>query len=198
MSSRFVRPFGAKRYGRLYLIAVEGSVTEPGYFDLFDCGVIRVECLYANGESAPPLVLKRMKNRIDRVSMRPGDEAWLVVDKDRWTDEQLNELHAWTQEPHTVTRGLAVSNPKFELWLLLHFEDFAGQQSCSTRLKTHVPGYDKALNGVDFTEERMREAVRRAKERDTPPCRDWPRTTGTTVYRLVESLIRPPAEVPAE
>jgi hypothetical protein len=198
MMSRFVRPFGTKRYERFYLIAVEGSVTEPGYFDLFDGGVIRVECLYANGESAPPLVLKRMKSRIDRVSMRPGDEAWLVVDKDRWTDGQLNELHTWTQEPHTVKRGLAVSNPKFELWLLLHFEDVAGQQSCSTRLKTHVPGYDKAISGVDFTDERMREAVRRAKEHDTPPCRDWPRTTGTTVYRLVESLMRPPAEVPVE
>lgn len=197
MKGRFIRPYGGRRYERLFLLAVEGSVTEPGYFDLFDGEVIRVDCLYANGESAPPLVLKRMEKTIDHVSMRPGDEAWLVVDKDQWTDGQLNELHAWTQEPHTVKRGLAVSNPKFELWLLLHFEDGVGQQSCSTRLKAHVPGYDKAISGADFTEERMRDAVRRAMERDTPPCRDWPRTTGTTVYRLVDSLLRPAAGVAA-
>ncbi|MCF6178109.1 MAG: hypothetical protein L3J63_01800 [Geopsychrobacter sp.] len=33
------------------------------------------------------------------------------------------------------------------------------------------------------------EAVERASRRDTPPCADWPRTTGTTVYRLVQSLM---------
>ena len=203
MMSRFVRPFGTRRYERLYLIAVEGAVTEPGYFDMFDCQTLKVECLRAKGKSSPPEVLKRMKGRIDRESMREGDEAWLVVDKDRWTDAHLKELHDWAAEQTrtVVKRGLAVSNPKFELWLLLHFEDGARVNTgavCSNALGRHLPGYDKRIPDGVFTDERIREAVRRAKARDTPPCRDWPRTKGTTVYRLVESLIRPPAEVPAE
>ncbi len=203
MMSRFVRPFGTRRYERLYLIAVEGAVTEPGYFAMFDCQALKVECLRAKGKSAPPDVLKRMKGRIDRESMREGDEAWLVVDKDRWTDAQLKELHDWVveQTKGVVIRGLAVSNPKFEYWLLLHFED--GSQvntgaACSSALGRHLSGYDKRVPDDVFTDERIREAVRRAKARDTPPCRDWPRTTGTTVYRLVESLMRPPAEEAAE
>lgn len=196
MISRFIRPFGTRRYERLYLIAVEGSLTEPGYFDMFDCQAIKVACLCAKGKSSPPEVLKRMKGRIDRESMRAGDEAWLVVDKDRWTDEQLSELHGWVgaQTKEIVKRGLAVSNPKFELWLLLHFQDVdsgCSARSCTNELAQHLPGYDKRISTEAFTEERIGEAVRRAKALDTPPCRDWPRTAGTTVYRLVESLLRP-------
>jgi len=32
--------------------------------------------------------------------------------------------------------------------------------------------------------------IQRAERRDSPPCEDWPRSTGTTVYRLVKSLMR--------
>jgi hypothetical protein len=34
-------------------------------------------------------------------------------------------------------------------------------------------------------------AVKRARQRDNPPCVDWPHTTGTTVYKLVESIQKP-------
>ncbi|MBF0503345.1 MAG: RloB domain-containing protein, partial [Candidatus Riflebacteria bacterium] len=147
----FCRPYGQRRYNRLFLIAAEGSETEPGYFSLFDGKVVRVECLSESGKSAPVHVLKRMNAMIDRMSMRAGDEAWLVVDKDHWSDEQLNELWQWSQMQqmqgqHTIKRGLAVSNPKFEYWLLLHFEDGSSPQSCSTRLRFHIPGYDKTIS----------------------------------------------------
>lgn len=33
------------------------------------------------------------------------------------------------------------------------------------------------------------DAIRRARQRDNPPCGDWRRTTGTTVYKLVESIL---------
>jgi hypothetical protein len=33
-------------------------------------------------------------------------------------------------------------------------------------------------------------AVRRARRRDNPPCDDWPRSTGTTVYKLVENILK--------
>ncbi|NVZ10992.1 hypothetical protein HW932_17175 [Allochromatium humboldtianum] len=34
------------------------------------------------------------------------------------------------------------------------------------------------------------EAIRRAKKRNHPPCRDWPRSLGqTTVYPLVENIL---------
>jgi len=86
-----------------------------------------------------------------------------------------------------------MSNPKFEYWLLLHFEDGSGVRSsgdCSERLKKYLPNYNKGIDIKRITPERILEAIYRAEKRDSPPCMDWPRGVGTTVYRLVKSLTR--------
>ncbi len=44
--------------------------------------------------------------------------------KDEWTDDQLSQLNEWAQGADNY--GFALSNPKFEFWLLLHFEDGSG------------------------------------------------------------------------
>ena len=121
-----------------------------------------------------------------------SDEAWLVVGKDNWKDEQLERLHAWAQSHKNY--GFALSNPKFEYWLLLHFEDGIGISSsieCSERLKRYLPGYDKGIDVRKISRSQIDMAVERARQRDNPPCCDWPRNPGvTTVYRLVESILR--------
>ncbi|HSN24595.1 MAG TPA: RloB family protein [Methylomicrobium sp.] len=190
---RFAREIGQRRYRKLFLIAAEGEKTEQQYFNFFNSSeaTIKVECLKSGHSSSPFHVLKRMKTWLQKNELKDSDEAWLVVDKDRWTDEQLSELHTWSQEKENY--ALALSNPKFEYWLLLHFEDGKGVQSsaqCSERLKQYLPDYNKGICINKFPKENIAEAVRRAKQRDTPPCADWPRTTGTTVYRLVEKLIQ--------
>lgn len=121
------------------------------------------------------------------------DEAWLVVDKDHWTDEQLGELHRWSQTARNY--GFALSNRHFEYWLLLHFEEGVGIRSsreCQHRLREYLPSYDKGIDARAFTKERIAQAVNRGKKRDSPPCTDWPRTAWrTTVYRLVENMLKP-------
>lgn len=132
-----------------------------------------------------------MRNCLEEINLRSSDEAWLVVDKDQWTDEQLLQLHEWAEE--AGNRGFALSNPKFEFWLLLHFEDGKGvssSQACSQRLKLHMPNYDKDISRRDISGTMIEKAVKRAKELDTPTCPDWPRTSGTTVYRLVKNILR--------
>ena len=97
---KFQRPLGKRRYRKLFVIAVEGRKTEPQYFSIFnnEHSVIQVNCLKSRGASSPPQVLKRMKNYLKQQGLRPSDEAWLVVDKDQWTDEQLTQLYTWAQE----------------------------------------------------------------------------------------------------
>lgn len=194
---KFQRPLGKQRYRKMFVIAAEGSKTEPQYFAIFmdQQSVIRVHCIKSKvGESSPPQVLKRMADYIRQERLRSSDEAWLVVDKDQWTDNQLAQLHAWSQERGNY--GFALSNPKFEYWLLLHFEDgngIASSQDCTDRLKQCIPGYNKGIDANKITWERIHEAIRRAKKRDQPPCDDWPRTLGgTTVYRLVEKILQAP------
>lgn len=190
---KFQRPLGERRYRKLFVIAVEGIKTEPQYFALFNDqkSVIRVNCLRSRNESSPPQVLKRMEDHLRQEELRSSDEAWLVVDKDQWTDEQLAQLNSWAQERDNY--GFALSNPKFEYWLLLHFEDgrsIASPRDCSDRLKRYLPSYDKGIDARKITRERIEDAIHRARQRDNPPCVDWPRALGgTTVYRLVEKIL---------
>ncbi|HEY9731922.1 MAG TPA: RloB family protein [Drouetiella sp.] len=187
----FSRPLGERRYRKLFLVAVEGSKTEPQYFAMMNTGnaVVRVECIPGEEATSPPQVLERLKARIKKNSLRKTDEAWLVVDKDDWTEEQLVPLFAWSQE--NPQNGFALSNPKFEYWLLLHFEDatVTSSRQCSEKLERYLSNYDKGIDARKFTDERIRAAIARAKTRDSPPCTDWPRTFGTTVYRLVERIL---------
>jgi len=189
---RFRRFLGERRYRKLFVIAVEGTKTEPQYFGIFNglCSVIHVNCLKSN-HSSPLQVLKRMEACLKQEALKETDEAWLVVDKDAWNDEQLAQLFKWSQNADNL--GFALSNPKFEYWLLLHFEEGAGISSsreCSERLRRHLPDYDKGIEARKFSRNMIANAIRRAKLRDNPPCIDWPRTIGnTTVYKLAENIL---------
>lgn len=184
---------GRRRYVRLFVIAAEGFKTEPQYFRLFRdmSSTARVFCIKGNQNSSPLQALKRMRDHLATNTLGRSDEAWLVVDKDQWTDEQLGELHDWSTTG--ANYSLALSNPNFEYWLLLHFEDGAGVadgNACVLRLRKRLPNYDKGIPSGIISREMVEEAIRRAKRRDTPPCEDWPHDPGcTTVYRLVEKIL---------
>lgn len=190
-SRRFTRKLGERRYHKLFLVATEGAKTEPQYFKWLNREHACVQVIKVGHDSDPLHVLKRMKDTLAQTSSMPPWEAWLVVDKDQWTDDQLAQLHAWALEQEN--HGFALSNPAFEFWLLLHFEDGTGitrLNQCVAQLKKHLPAYDKKIDISKITLERVNDAIRRAKARDNPPSQDWPRTTGTTVYRLAENILR--------
>jgi len=189
---KFQRTLGELRYRKLFFIAAEGSKTEPQYFAIFNNMnlVIHVNCLKSKHDNSPSHVLRRMKDFLKENELRNSDEAWLVVDKDQWTDEQIAELYSWSRQDDNY--GFALSNPKFEYWLLLHFEDGSGigsSRECSERLNRYLPDYSKGIDKRKITPSMIGNAVLRAKTHDTPPCSDWPRAAGTTVYRLVEKLL---------
>lgn len=190
---KFPRQLGVRRYKKLFLIATEGIKTEPIYLGIFtnDASIVRVHCLKGKYGSSPPQVLKRMKDHLKNEGLQSSDEAWLVVDKDQWTDEQLIELHQWSLQQENYR--FALSNPKFEYWLLLHFEDGTGitsSRDCTDRLKRWISDYDKSIDMRKITRLQIDDAIRRAKKRDHPPCTDWPRSFGqTTVYRLIENIL---------
>lgn len=189
---RFTRPLGNRRYGKRFVLATEGERTEPQYFNQFDRqpSNISVFCVRKPAGNAPQQVLRRMVNHLEQEDLRHGDEAWLIVDKDHWSDEQLGELHRWACA--APNWHLALSNPKFEYWLLLHFENGVGigsARDCEQRLRRYLPDYRKVLD-TRFTRTQIEVAVERARQRDQPPCADWPRDVGsTTVYRLVAGIL---------
>ena len=133
-----------------------------------------------------------MTDHLEGEALKSSDEAWLVVDKDQWTEEQLTQLHQWSLQRENY--GFALRNPKFEYWLLLHFEDGTGVTStrdCTDRLKRRIPNYEKGVDTREIGQAQIDDAPRRAKKRDHPPCEDWPRSLGqTTVYRLIENILK--------
>lgn len=192
---RFRRPLGNRPYRRLFVVATEGAKTEPEYFALFntELSCVQVHCLRRGNHSAPRAVLGRMRAYLRNQGLKASDQAWLLVDKDQWTEDQLTELHAWSKSSEKF--GFALSNPSFEYWLLLHFEDGEGLlpvRDYSDRLRRHCPRFDKGVGALNVSDAHIRAAIRRAKRRDTPPCDDWPRALGgTTVYRLVDRMVSP-------
>ncbi len=181
------RQLGDRSYHKRFVIISEGRNTEVQYFAMLKAynPAILIRC--GRGKhSAPWYVLKKIQD-----ISKDYDEAWIVVDKDDWTIDQLDDLLGWIKEEEN--RFLALSNPKFEFWLLLHFETGSGISSsddCTLRLRRHLPNFDKNLSTRDFTQDKVISAIDRARQRDNPPCTDWPKACGTTtVYRLVERIV---------
>ncbi len=178
-------------YRKLFLIATEGAKTEPIYFGIFNSpqATIHVKLLPARKhDSSPPQVLKRAKEFVKEKGVGKKDEVWLVMDRDQWTDEQLEGVFIGCR---ASAFNLAVSNPQFEYWLLLHFEDgsgVSGSNDCTRRLMRHLPNFEKGHLEIQKVEPGIPDAIHRAEAKDTPPCEDWPKTNGSTVYRLVKSL----------
>ncbi len=193
---KFYRPLGQQPYKKLFIIAVEGNKTEFQYFNHLKTlenvrSIICIKCLKSNHKSSPTQVLKRMLKCLKQESLKKSDEAWIVVDKDDWTNEQLKKLYDWSLSSKSY--GFALSNPKFEYWLILHFEDgsdITTSQQFITRLTKFFPNYNKGIDFKKITQVKIYDAIRHAKLRDNPPCVDWPRIFGvTTVYKVVARIL---------
>lgn len=185
------RRSGKRPYKRLVIIATEGHVTEPEYFNLFpvDKNIIQIKLIRKKHRTSPKQVLRFISNELKNQNFRKSDLAWMVIDVDNWQDADLNLCAQWAATDHR--RGFAVSNPSFEYWLLLHFEDCAIQSAakCGDKLLRYLPQYDKHIKRGQISLEQIKDAVARAKARDVNRQEPWPASCGTTVYQLVEQLL---------
>lgn len=189
----FKRELGKKRYKKLFVVSFEGSKTEPQYFAMVSSlfSNIHIHSLKTKLRSSPKDVLKRVITYISDNKFDGDYSAWIVIDKDDWPNEQLEELHLWSEEKDVY--NLAISNPKFEYWLLLHFENGTGlssKQDCCRRLERYLDGYDKKINARNFDLSKIESAISHAKTKDKPASTDWNLNFGvTTVYKLLEDIV---------
>lgn len=191
-----------QRDARLFVIAVEGEPTgaEHAYFTelelrrLVDRKRVKLILLPADParhDSAPGQVLARLDAHCQRHKMREQyDELWLVLDVDAWHSATLASV---AQDALQRRYRLAVSNPCFELWLLLHETDEL------QFLATHEPrqrsgamkrrlGELRVKGPQPATLERIWAARARAQRLDDRPAERWPSGTGSHVYKLVDAL----------
>lgn len=90
------------------------------------------------------------------------DEVWCVFDVDEYKDVPSAVSEALRRDVR-----VALSNPCFELWLLLHFADHCAYAESYAKLLPHlvrhVPRYDKTRLDFRHFGAGWRDAVRRAK-----------------------------------
>jgi hypothetical protein len=206
MRNRY-RRISKVRDGRLIIIASEGQVTEPDYFDEvispdnYGLSGIHVYPLRRNfSNSSPRSVLQQLKSAKNEFGLNGKDQLWIVIDRDKWKDTELNEV---AYECEKENFFMALSNPSFELWLLMHFcavhrqpkdkiesickkndslrdeltKKLESKSSVGFGMKAYMPYVEKAINN--------------AKKMDRKPQDRWPLSIGTRVYVLVENIIHP-------
>ena len=178
------------------LIVCEGKRTEPEYFRDMKTVERALVDLDIRSEGMPKELVERaveLKRQAEAAAERERDEnlrydeVWCVFDID--THKLIAEA---SQQARNHRIELAISNPCFELWVLLHFQDQRAhiqvrqvQRLCAK----HLPGYEKR---VPYTKLRRYYiiAVQRAKHLDKMQA-SLGRMRGnpsTGVYRLTEKI----------
>jgi hypothetical protein len=185
---------------RRILVVCEGQNTEPGYIEGFRQWrrnpLVIVEVSKEHGVPRTLVELaKTLKREAANAARRERDEnlsydeVSCVFDVD--DHPKLDEARQMAIDNEIE---LAVSNPCFELWLLLHFRESPGMQhrhDLQKMMKPHVPRYDKSVDferfSPNYESARLRATrLQRVADEDGDPHRNP--TTG--VYRLTESIGR--------
>lgn len=184
---------------RTVLIVCEGGETEPTYFNAIRKAkrleTLRIKVVGGNEAGTHPKSVveyakgtqKEAKNARD-----PFDSVWCVFDRD---------VHVNINAAFEQARGndfkIAFSNPSFELWYLLHFQDQGGhieRDKALKSLKRHIPRYNKSDNIYDQLAPQQDAATKRAKQLrkqhgiEDERCITESQNPSTWVDQLVEEL----------
>lgn len=207
---------------RYFVIASEGADTERIYFeglqefiteqDITD-RLIKIEFLARKTEqersqSSHKKVIKQLDNYKKTYHLDIRDEMWLVIDRDKQNNPTKN-IADIAQHCHQKGYFIALSNPNFEFWLLLHLKDLAdytpeqlddilknkkansSKSILETELSNLLNGYNKSKYVVKQLFSYLKYAIERAKSLDENPSERWIEDRlGTRVYRLVENILK--------
>lgn len=161
------------------LIVCGGAVTEPGYFE----GLRQVH-------RNPAIKVVIRKKGVDPASL--VRHAITLRDNDRdsfddvWVDVDDFDLDPAVRLAERENVSLAVSNPCFETWLVLHFKKHTAPLTCFAQVEQvllkYVPEYSKArldfaryAGGVDKAAERAEGLAARGQEHLVNPASGvWP------------------------
>lgn len=199
------------RSARLIVIAAEGRSTENIYFEAMKASRcasdVHVEVLYRDSDnSSPDSVMTQIQEFIEEYNIEDDDQLWIVVDKDKWKSKMLKLIAQNCAKNNNL--NFCVSNPCFELWLLLHLEDVKsyspeqmemlaenkktskhGDTWLKKRMKELTGHYHESDHDAMALIENVTIAIERAKTLDKSPADRWPQTVGTRVYLLAQSIM---------
>ncbi len=170
-------------------IACEGDVAEPRYLDgvkyYYRTRGVNLE-IVEREDSSPKAVLEAiLKTKKSRAS-NSNDLFWIIIDRDRWTNKMLSEV---AQQCSDSGIGMALSNPCFEFWQLLHYQNPDEEYNNCRLLKPLVNQLRIAKDQNDYTNiDGLGDAINRARNLDSRQGR-WVNNNGSRMYLLIEDII---------
>lgn len=198
---RTPRPLGRQnrkeRDDRVFVIATDDTYAPRQYFEAFNLARMKVHVVPTeDGRCAAADVLKRIKEVIEngraRGDLRDDDQFWMVIDTDHYAHgPHARAFSTALKEAREAKIHAAVSNPCFELWLLLHVAEVTTQladaDAVADELRRVLGSYDKTAIPTEALLPHVQQAIARAQRLDQG-AGGWPQTTGTQVHLLVEQL----------
>lgn len=196
------RPVEVKRERRIIAIFTEGEGSEPDYIiglakEHVDSNTVKVVVSDKHGVPRTLVDLAKQCKKDDEI-----DDVWCVFDVECPTPHPY--LHEACQTARAAQVEVAVSNPCFEYWLALHFDNHtkpetsADMESLSRKFdgrpKKRIDFHRHYASNVDEACER----ARRQEQRHLSAGTRFPQNNpSTSVYRLVEFMkgLRPPREL---
>lgn len=156
-----------------------------------DDAQIAVVCQSAS-KSSIPSILEKAKSLAAQKS-HEKDEVWTVLDQDSDSHfaHQFEKLKDW--EKLSPKHHIAVSIPRFEYWLLCHFESSPSKSNAmhDVYVAKYLPGYDRKKDlerhKGKITVQSIQHAIRVASR--IPLNSYHSSTPGSDVWKLVQSLL---------
>lgn len=185
------------RDASLVVIASEDRFAVKQYFELFHSTRIQFHVLETDhGESSPQHVMARLEQYLVEYSVGEGDQFWLVCDTDHWLESNhIRNLVEVVKRCKQKDIAVALSNPCFDLWLLLHFNEFpiVASLTClqiGDLIRGKVANFNKTkVFNLPFSESSVRDAIERSRnnfvESDIIPGKPQ-----TAIHLIIEELVQ--------
>lgn len=156
MSRKLERNQPSRKITQKILIACEGSKTEPIYFNSIRnelrSPTLEIIVLRNQGKTDPgniiEILIEKRQQMKDEKRWTTNDAAWAVFDGDEHIEKSRTSWENAINRANSQKINLAITNPCFELWYLIHFQDHLSQISRDTLIKLlnkHIPDYDKSM-----------------------------------------------------
>lgn len=209
----FFRQSNTTEKEKIFVLAFEGNKTEEQYFsefrhsNKFNNEIIYLHLLKRSKQdtkSAPNHVFYKLKREAkDEYNFSNHDELWMIIDTDNW--KNIPDIINSCKELQNMY--VAVSNPCFEFWLLLHIKNMneysteelslilsnkkvtSKKNYVDTKIVEIMGSYNKSnLIASEFIPH-INFAIKQAKNLDNSN-ESYPTKLGSHLYKLIQKIIK--------
>jgi hypothetical protein len=196
MARKLERRQPSRKITQKILIACEGSKTEPIYFNSIRNDLrsptLEIIVLPPQKKTDPGNIIERLIEERQKMKNEKrwttNDAAWAVFDGDEHIERSKENWQTAINRANSQKINLAITNPCFELWYLIHFQDHLSQ------INRNLPEYDKSMSLYpkplkSLTETAIQRAGKIAKQIEREELYQYSNPCCSDLPKLISSLL---------